>query len=190
MLFTLTPAAQADGYAEAIVPLAEVKAWVRVVTDDEDVLIAALRDAAVDFVEQYCNVRLGPVTGLVATFAAFGGRMRPGIGPVSTVKVTAIDYVDADGAEAAIEGGGWRVGQAGDVLPAIGTAWPSGGSDVAVTFDAGYPAGACPPMLVTAAKMFVAFLYDAREGIIANGMTADAPLGVTRLCDRYRMPVL
>jgi len=193
MLFTLTPSAPADEYGEALLSVPALKTWLRVDTSDEDDLIAVLRDIGINAVEQYANVRLGPCTGLVATFATFGDRMRPGIGPAATLSVTGVAYVDSAGAAQTIDDGAWRVDQAGGLCPAIGTTWPAGASDVAVTFNAGFPDGACPAGLITAAKMFAAHLYSNREAVMTSTTSVSAtelPLGFTMLCDQHRMPVL
>ena len=192
MQFSLTPAAMPEGYGEALLPIAAARQWARIDDEDgeEDDLIAALRDAAIDMVEQYGNLKLRTTPGLVASFAGFGERMRPGIGPAATLTVTGIAYTDANGTATTIAGGGWRVDTLGGIAPAVGTSWPSGGRDVRVTFTAGYPVGACPPALVVAAKMFVAQLYINREDAIGGTMTGEIAIGIRALIDRYRMPVL
>lgn len=190
MLFTLTPAAWPEGYGEALLPLAAAKTWLRIDGDDEDDLVKALRDAAIDAVEQYTNLRLAPVADLVARFATFGPRMRVGIGPAASLRVSTINYTDASGAPAAIGDGMWRVDPRGDLVPAFGTAWPLCASDVIVTFTAGYSAGTCPSGLIHAAKLFLGHLYANREAVLVGAVSAELPLGFTSLCDRYRMPVL
>lgn len=192
MLFTLTPSAP-GGYGETLLPIPALKAWLRVDTSDDDELIAAIRDVGINAVEQYAGVRLGPCTGLVATFATFGPRMRTGIGPAATMAVTAISYVDSSGGAQAIADGAWRVGPDGGLLPAIGSNWPTGATSVAVTFNAGFPADTCPAGLITAAKMFAAHLYANREAVVTSASSvssAELPLGFVMLCDQYRMPVL
>jgi uncharacterized phiE125 gp8 family phage protein len=193
MLFTLTPSAPGVGYGDALLPISALKAWLRVDGADEDELITALRDVAINAVEQYANLRMGPCSGLVATFDGFGPRMRPGIGPSATMVVTGIAYVDSAGGAQTIAAGGWRVAADGGLLPAIATTWPLSASSIAVTFDVGYPAGKCPPGLITAAKMFAAHLYANREAVVTSTTsvsTAELPLGFTMLCDQHRMPVL
>jgi len=188
MLFTLTPSAMPEGYGEALLPLDAVKAWCGVLSDDFDDLLKALRDASLQMVEQYCAVRLAPVTGQVATFATFGPRMRVGIGPIATLVVTGISYTDRDGASVVLDAGGWRIDPSGSILPTYNSCWPTGASDVVVTFDAGYPEGAAPPALINAAKLFIAFLFSNRDTVVSNGISGDLPLGFTSLCDLFRMP--
>lgn len=190
MIFHLTPSALSEDYGDALLPLALAKSHLRVDGDDEDDLIVALRDAAVDMVEQYANLRMGPVTGMVARFDGFGERMRVGVGPLGHFVVTGVSYVDSAGETIELGDGGWRVDVSGGLVPPIPTlAWP-GASDVTVTFSAGYPAGQCPAALLAAARLFLGHLYINREAVITGTISSDLPLSFTALCDRYRMPVL
>lgn len=192
MLFHLTPSAPAEGYGEALLPLAAAKAHLRIesdITADDD-LIAALRDAAINMVEQYCGLRLAVQTGLVARFAGFGSGMRMGIGPASTVTVQSVSYVDATGSSVALASADWRVAVDGGLEPGIGRSWPVASGPVSVTFSAGYPSGAAPSPLITAAKMFLAHLYANREAVVAGVVSGEVPMGFKMLCSSYRMPVI
>ena len=51
-------------------PLPSCKQHLRVEHEFEDDLIAALRDASIEYVESFCGLKLGPVTGL--TWSAEG----------------------------------------------------------------------------------------------------------------------
>lgn len=190
MLFSISPVATPDGYGDALVPIDDLKLWLRVEDEGEDALIEALRDAAIDMVEQYCNLRLGPVTGLVARFDSFGARMRVGVGPTASLLITAIDFIDGAGAAGAIATGGWRVDALGTLLASGDGRWPDRACSVAVTFNAGFPDGACPAALRHAVKMFVAHLYKNREAVVSGVTAQEVPMGVIALCNRYRMPVI
>lgn len=192
MLFTLTPIDVAEGYGEGILPLADAKRHLRVDADfeDDDPLIEVLRDAAVDAVEKYCNIRLAETTGMVARFADFGPGMRAGIGPAASVLVTGVSYVDSAGEAADIDAGGWRLDVLGNLLPALNTAWPTSYGPVTVTFTAGYTAANRPPALVQAARFMLAHLYAQREAVITGTISSEAPLGFRFLCDQYRLPVI
>lgn len=190
MPFQLTPSAMPAGYGEALLPLDDVKDWLRVLDEDEDLLIEALRDAAIGAVEQYTGVMLGPRSGIVATFDRFGCGMRMGIGPAASVVVDAVSYIDSEGADVALEASDWRVVLAGELKPAIGTSWPVSGGPVTVNFAAGFADGECPPQLLLAAKMFVARLFINREAVAESGMTGDHDMGFRALCDPFRMPVI
>lgn len=192
MIFHLTPSARPDGYGESLLPLAACKAHLKIEADDEDEdeLIAALRDAAVNAVEQYANLRMAPVAGMVATFAGFATRLRPGIGPSATMTVTGIGYIDGSGADQVLAPGAWRVEPGGAIMAPVGGSWPIGGYDVAITFDVGFPVGACPAGLIAAAKLMLGHLHANRSAIVTSGAVGELPLGFVMLCDQHRIPVL
>lgn len=192
MLFTLTPIDVAEGYGEGILPLADAKRHLRVDADfeDDDPLIEVLRDAAIDAVEKYCNIRLTETVGMVARFADFGPGMRAGIGPAASVLVTGVSYVDSAGEAAAIDAGGWQLDVLGNLLPALNTAWPTSYGPVTVTFTAGYTAANRPPALVQAARFMLAHLYAHREAVVSSGLGGELPMGFRFLCDQYRLPVI
>ncbi|MBM3928740.1 MAG: hypothetical protein FJ335_09815 [Sphingomonadales bacterium] len=190
MTFTITPIAVDAGYGEAILSLADAKAHLRVEQDDhdEDDLIGPLRDAAVDFVEQYTNVRLGRVAG-EARFPGFDDRMVVGIGPAAAFEVTGISYRSASGADVALSSGDWEVDASAGVIRSPAAPWPQGRA-VTVAFTAGYSAETCPPALIAAVKLMLGHLYSNRAAVVTAGGATEMPLGVKALCDRYRMPVL
>jgi uncharacterized phiE125 gp8 family phage protein len=194
MLFTLTPVDIVEGYGEGILSLADAKAPLRVDADytDDDDLIGLLRDAAIDAVEKYCNVRLARTTGIVARFEGFGPGMRMGVGPEATVDVTGISYIDSAGEPVTVDGAtnGWRLDVLGRVIPAVGAAWPSTYGPVTVTFDAGYTDANRPAALVQAARFMLAHLYSQREAVLTGTISGELPLGFRFHCDRYRMPVI
>lgn len=190
MIFTLSPTAWSEDYGEDIVSLDAVRAHCRVDGEDEDDLLTALRDAAINMVEQYAGVRLAPLGGLVATFPRFGTGMRIGIGPASTLVVTGIRWRNSEGAATDLAAGDWRVDPSGALVPGWGKSWPAAAEEVSVTFNVGFGAGECPPALVTAVKMFTAHLFANRESVITGTISGEIPLGFRMLCDQYREPVL
>ena len=190
MLFTLTPVDLVEGYGEGILSLADAKAHLGELSNDFDSLIEVLRDAAIDAVEKYCNVRLNRIENMQARFEGFGPGMRLGVGPDATVAVTAISYIDGDGEQADLDTGDWRLDVLGRIIPAVGGGWPITYGPVTVTFTAGYTDANRPAGLVQAARMMLAHLYIQREAVITGTISSEAPLGFVWLCDRHRMPVI
>lgn len=190
MLFELKPGLVPVGYGESILSLAAAKAHCRVISDDDDDLIAALRDAAVDAVEQMTMLYLAARTDLQWVGAGFGADMVLGKGPNAVV--TAIEYDDAAGVVQSLDAGAWRIGVHGRILPAVGTRWPDDlGGEVRITFDAGFAdVGLEAPALITAVRMLTAHFYDNREAVVTGTITAEVPMGVMRLISLYRMPVI
>src|SRR5262245_42975429 len=178
MIFELLHAPFPGGYGEALVPLVLAKRHLSVEGSIDDALIAALRDASIEFIERYCSVKLGPVTGLVWKAERFPACDRTalclGAGPVTAVP--ALAWLDSDGATVHGVPADFRVSLHGDLLPAIGGSWPSGvAGAVSITFSAGYAVGAAPAGLLAAARMFLAHLYMNREAVITGTITAEVP---------------
>lgn len=192
MIFELLHAPYDAGYGEALLPLAECKQQMKVDTDDDDALIEVLRDAALEFVERYCSVRLTETTGLAWKAEGFPCAGRPivlGVEPVSAI--TAIAWLDGNGAAVTGDASDYRVGLHGELLPVIGGDWPSDvGGGVEITFTAGYADGAAPRSLLHAARLFLGHLYKNREAVTDRGSEGEVPFGVRALCSPYRRIVI
>lgn len=186
MRYQLMPAARPSGYGEAIVTMAQVKAHCRIDHDDDDDLLHALRGAAIDLVEQYTAVRMGPTPDIEWRGEALCGSVALGVRPITAV--TAIDYLDANGVAQTVDTATVRVGVHDQIAPIPGQSWPSDvAGAVSVTFDAGFAAGSCPDALIAAVLRMIATLYDARDSLVTDGMAAEVPMGVRMLCSPYRM---
>lgn len=190
MIFELLHAPFPAGYTETLLPLDDCKEACSVLNTDDDALIALFRDAAIEFVERFNAVRLGPITGLIWQADCFpasaGIPLVLGVSPVT--QITAIGWKDSDGTAVTGTVGDFRIAQHGTVLPAIGgDGWPTDvGGEVEITFDAGYEADEAPAHLIQAAKMFTAFLYLNREGSVSGQQTEYVPPGVLALLNRSR----
>ena len=189
MRFELGHVPMPEGYGEGILPIDACKAHLRVTHDSENELIQALRDAAIEFVERYCGVRLGPVTGLTwraeslprCTSDSISLAVRP------VTAITSIAWQDGDGTDVIGDVADYRVGASGELRPVIGGSWPSGvGGEVVVTFDAGFAEGEAPPSLLQAVRLMLGHLYMNREAATAGGAVGEVPLGVTSLCMPFR----
>lgn len=193
MIFELLHSPHPDGYGEALLPLELCKTHLRVDGDDDNDLIEALRDASIEFVERYCSLRLRESPGQVWRAEGFpSSDLRPlvlGMGPVTAV--TGVKWLGVAGADVPGEPASFRVSTSGDLLPAIGARWPRDvGGAIEITFTAGYPEGAAPPTLLTAARMFLGHLYKNREAVTDRGTEAEVPFGVQQLCGSFRRIVI
>lgn len=189
MIFELLRAPFPAGYGEAILSLEECKAHLRVDDDDEDDLIAVFRDAAIDFVERHCAVKLKSTTGIMWVADHFPRESRAvlplSMGPVT--EITNVTWLDRSGAAASVLPSTLRITPRGDVLPAIGGTWPSNvGGDVSIEFTAGYADGTSPPGLLSAVRLFLGHLYKNREAVTDRGTEAEVPMGVMTLCAQHR----
>lgn len=192
MIFELLHAPYASGYGEALLPLATCKEQLKVDIDDDDALIAILRDAALEFVERYCSLRLTETAGLIWRAEGFPCAGRPivlGLGPATNI--TAISWLDSAGAAVNGDVSDYRLGLHGEVLPTIGGSWPSDvGGGVQITFTAGYAVNEAPLSLLHAARLFLGHLYNNREAVTDRGTEAEVPFGVRQLCAPYRKIVI
>lgn len=189
MQFELAPLALPDGYAENILPRADLKAHLSFTPDESefDGLIAAYRDAAIDMVERYCGVRLGPIAGVVWRGEQLLSPLSLGVWPVTGI--TSIEWLDASGDVVIGTPGDWRIVGRDTIAPKPGLRLPTGvGGGVKITFDAGFDQP--PPALVQAARMFAAHLFLNREAVITGTISGEIPLGFRQLCGAYRMPVI
>lgn len=174
MLTRVTPL---DG--EAILPLADAKAHLRVLHDDEDALIEQLRDAAISHVERVAGVALSEGDWRWAR-SFFTTPVDLSIGPVLALGEVA--YTDGDG-EAATYTGARLVGNAAH--PAWGESWPSAYGYAAVTFTAGLASPDDAPELIAAVKLMLGHLYANREAVSDKAMQ-EVPLAVDALIQTHR----
>ena len=190
MQFALDPAALPDGYGEAVLSIAAAKAHLRVLHDDEDDLITALRDAAVQMVEQYCSIRLNPMTGSDAL--VWRGEVLPRdsrcgvrLGARPVTEIVSVTYLDGANVSQSMDVATLRISDQDMILPVPGASWPGDDAGaVVITFEAGMDDQPAP--LIAAAKMFLGTLYLQRETIVTGGAVAEVPMGFRHLCNPWR----
>jgi len=187
MRFELRPGAVPDGYGEGLWPLADAKARLRVDHDDEDELIAALRDAAIDLVEQYTGTFLAErpeVTWRAAAFPA-SGIVKLGVRPVGDI--ASVQYLDSDGTARTAIADDFMIEVHDRLVPKPGKAWPSdAAAGCTVTFAAGFADGECPRGLLEAVAKLTTSFYDNRDAVIIGTISSEMPFGVQMLCNQHR----
>jgi uncharacterized phiE125 gp8 family phage protein len=175
---------------EAILPLADLKARVRILSNDEDETVTRMRGQAIDWVERYTGIALDKRQFEYAD-RQFCRRIGLPIGPI--VSVDAIEYDDAAGELHNLTAADWRFG-AGTVLSAAGKRWPASDGEpgsVRIKFTAGLQNAATEaPSLIAAVELLVAHWFANREAVSAGNAATEVPFGVSSLCDQYRMPGL
>lgn len=189
MEFELAPFDQAADYADGIVPLADMKEHLGVLSSDFDDLIGLFRDASVDMVERYCGVRLGACTGLEWKAEGLTSPFKLGVWPVTAI--SAVEWLDSDAATVTGDASIWRVGTRDMVMLKPGQSMPSTiAAGVTVMFNAGFTDDNRPAALVQAVKLFCGHLFRHRETVITGTISGEIPLGFRQLCGAYRMPVI
>lgn len=174
---TLTRLTPING--DAILSLADAKAHLRVLHDDEDTLISALRDAAISHVERVSGVVLASAD-FRWTQRSFPARVDLPISPVTALGD--VEYLDADGATQVYVDA--RLVDA-SVYPAAGGYWPIAYGSASITFTAGLASADSAPELLAAVKLMLGHLYNNREAVTAENMT-ELPLAVDALIQTHR----
>ena len=76
---------------DSIITVAQLKEHLRVDHTDEDTLIEALRDAAIAWIEDVCNTRLGDVSAV--GYIDYFYNVRFPIGPVNSISVLSVTVI-------------------------------------------------------------------------------------------------
>ena len=193
MIVTSAPTSTSRVTDPATVPvsLAEAKAHLRVDGSDEDTLIAALVDAAVEHFDGTGTLGKAIITQTWADwFAPAPGNARLRIGPF--VSLTSVEYYDEDNALQTATLGNFETWQVGDfvvVKPKPDNAWPTGYSRpdaFKVTYVAGFgSASDVPATIKQAILLTVAHWYEHRMAVDDVKMS-ELPFAVEALIGNER----
>jgi uncharacterized phiE125 gp8 family phage protein len=163
------------------IPLNEVKAYLRVSSDDEDALLASLARAAADMCEAFTGRALIE-RAITETLGASGAWTRLGAAPVRAI--TGVDTLAEGGAATALEVEDFSVD-----IDAAGDGWvrlraPGAATRIRVSYLAGMAAdpNGIPDALRHGIVRLTAHLYAARDR--AEG--AEPPAAVTALWRPWR----
>lgn len=175
------------------ISLAEAKAQARVDHADDDTLIGALIDAAVDMVDGDGHLGRAMITQTWAQWAPTApGVIRLRMGPFQSL--TSIQYFDENGTLQSADVADFEVrkfGDLSDVYPKDGKAWPTADARadaIKVTYVAGFgdAASDVPAGIRHALLMLVAHWYDTRKAA-SEASLHDAPMAVDALLGRHRV---
>lgn len=171
-----------------ILSLADAKSWLRVDTTDEDDLITALIDVAIDQVQKYTGQYLNEVT-CVYHMSGFFDTYLP-VGPlrsVTSVVYTPIGtditfnayYAESKGTAPYIHFNSPPAIDTENVLP------------VKITAEIGYPQvggiPAPPAKLLHAVRLLLSQYYDVRENfVVGTTVSSEIPNGIKSLMSEYR----
>ena len=155
--------------------LADLKRWLRVEHDDDDLLLQALRSAAIGALEEETSLcfetRELTQRSLAGFPASTTSMLKLRKGPVQSVAAVAYDP-DGGGDEVVLASFRLVEGERGGLLPAYGEAWPGtlpGPGTVRITYVAGFEPGELPDSLAQAVLMLAAFWY-ANRGESGGGL--------------------
>ena len=172
--------------AEQVVTLAELKKHLRVTHALEDTLIEAARQAAIAYVENYCNVLLGSysATGYLRTWSdsTFS------VGPVTSVG--AVAYDDQAGTERTLPAAQVFYDIVREPAQITFRDVPSvedySLTPIRISFVAGYAPADIPEPIVSAIKLIVGHLYDMRTDEVTGTITTRVKLGTDALLSNFR----
>ena len=175
---------------DTIITVADLKAHMRVTHTAEDTLISALRSAAISWVEEHCNIKLGSYTAL-GYLPGFYNSYIP-IGPVTAV--TEVKYqttADTDYTTdlTTLVAGNWFTDTISQPARIAFRDYPNvyeyALTPVVVSFTAGY--GTVPAPVLQAIRLLVAHMYENRQEEIVGTITTRLKFGLDALLNPFRI---
>lgn len=173
---------------DSIITVAQLKENLRVDHTDEDTLIEALRDAAISWIEDYCNTRLGDVTA-VGYLDSFHGQRFP-VGPVNSI--SSVTYLDTANATATLAASKYWYDIKTKASRITFTNVPSTYDDafnrVQINMNLGYTEATIPQPIIQAIRLMVGHLYENRQEVVQGGnVPRELPMGMHALLSPYRI---
>ena len=171
-----------------IVSTNDLKTFLRVDHSDEDTLIEALRSAAIEYVQNYCNVQLGDVTAIMY-LDEFRGTWEIPIGPVRSI--TSIEYNNTPSTTLTLSTSQYytdlkrKPARITTISPP--TVHPDTSNGVQVTMELGYQIANIPDGLIHAIKLLVAHFYENRNIVVVGTITSEVPNLIHSLLNPYRV---
>ena len=175
---------------DTIITVADLKAHMRVTHTAEDTLISALRSAAISWIEEHCNIKLGSYTAR-GYLPGFYNAYIP-IGPVTAI--TEVKYqttADKDYASdlSTLAAGNWYTDTISQPARIAFRDYPQvydyALMPVVVTFTAGY--STMPAPLLQAIRLLVADMYENRQEEITGTITTRLKFGLDALLNPFRI---
>ena len=173
--------------ASDIITTADLKEHLRVDHTDEDTLIEALRDAAIEYVESYCNIKLGDRTAVFYT-DAFPNYMEIPVGPVKTL--SSITYNTSRDTTATLDATYYyyelirQPARVSFISPPSVEEYVHNGVQINLTI--GYAEADIPKAILHAIRLMVGHWYENRRQVVMT-KPAELPMGVHGLLNPFRI---
>jgi len=171
----------------SIITVAQLKEHLRVDHTDEDTLIEAYRDAAIAWIEDYCNTRLGDVTAV--GYIDFFYNVRLPIGPVNSI--ASVQYTDTANTTQTLATAKWwadiKTKAARITFDNVPDLYDDTFNAVQVNMNVGYAEADIPKPFITAIRWMVAHLYEQRQPVVAGTIATTLPLGLYAILNPYRV---
>jgi uncharacterized phiE125 gp8 family phage protein len=175
---------------DTIITVADLKSHLRVTHTQEDTLIGALRSAAISWVEEHCNIKLGSYTA-----RGYLTDWRPAyfpIGPVtaiSEVKYQTTADKDYTADLTTLAATLWYTDEVSQPARIAFRDYPTtydyALTPVVVTFTAGYTT--IPAPVVHAIRLLVAHMYENRQEEVIGTITTRLKFGLEALLNPFRI---
>lgn len=182
------------------ITLAEAKAHLRVIDNDDDVLIAAIVKSATANAEGFLGRALVDQTwDLYLDAFPTTNDLEIKIPLPPLIGVVSVNYFNSAGIETQVNSDAYYVdnaSQPGWIVPTGGRSWPTtldAINAVRVTFRAGYLDNSSPPQVAVpfdiraGILLTVGSLYEHREQVVVGTVTAKLPWGVEQLLRPHRV---
>lgn len=178
---------------ELVVSVEDAKQHLRVDHDYDDTLILSLIVAGTEWLQNHTERQLCTATYKLS-LDAFPRQCCDGKPPLlfelprpPLQAVTAVSYVDVNGASQTLSTSLYRVGQSGVYflrnMPSLAVREDA----VRIQYTAGYGTAAdVPEVLKVCIKLWVGEFFNRRENTV-SGPVNELPLGLRRLADQYRL---
>ena len=175
---------------DTIITVADLKAHMRVTHTAEDTLISALRSAAVSWIEEHCNIKLGSYTAR-GYLPGFYNAYIP-IGPVtaiSEVKYQTTADKDYTTDLSTLAADNWYTDTISQPARIAFRDYPQtyeyALTPVVVTFTAGY--SDMPAPVLQAIRLLVADMYENRQEEVSGTITTRLKFGLDALLNPFRI---
>ena len=174
--------------AENILSLTDLKGYLRVDHTAEDTYIQNLRQSAINWVEDYCSIKLGSYTGK-GYLDYFASSSIP-VGPVTAL--SSVEYKGTSDSYATLGTGQYYYDL--DSEPArirfhnTPSLYEYALARIRINFTVGYAEASVPAPILQAMRMLVAHWYESRMAVVSSGaIPRSLQLGVEALLSTYRI---
>tara|TARA_R100000654_G_scaffold1678_2_gene6107 strand:+ start:3995 stop:4567 length:573 start_codon:yes stop_codon:yes gene_type:complete len=171
-----------------VVSTADLKAFLRVTHSTEDALIESIRVAALAYVEQFCNIRIGDRTAIFH-FSDFPDAVELPVGPINSI--TYVDYATGADTTARMSSSDYYVTDSR--LPMIikfkniPSVFADSYKKLQITVSLGYTEATVPEGIKHAIKLLVSHMYDQRAPEVTGTITNKLKIGLESLLNPYRI---
>jgi len=171
----------------SVVSTADLKAFLRVEHSEEDTLIEAMRVAAIQHIENMCNIGIGDRNAYV-TFDYVPKQFEIPVGPVNQISTVTVGtstgqvliastsyYIDIKRKPARVS------------FIDVPSAYEHTYEKIQVLVNYGYNEASVPDAVVHAIKLLVAHMYELRQPEVIGTISTSLKLGLESLVNPYRI---